>query len=108
MKQGELVMVGKRGRQKCIENYHGALHPTKSSITFENALISPSLHTNQRGLGYLYPQSASYLQTFVCGENLKLGAYILKDETVVNKNLDFIYDLFPRLKERRQQPSRTC
>ena len=36
-------------------------------------------------------------------ENLELGAYILKDETVVQENLDFVYDLFPRLKERRQQ-----
>jgi branched-chain amino acid transport system ATP-binding protein len=40
-------------------------------------------------------------------ENLELGAYILKDETAVRKNLDFIYDLFPRLKERRQQLSGT-
>jgi branched-chain amino acid transport system ATP-binding protein len=40
-------------------------------------------------------------------ENLELGAYILKDELIIRKNLDFVYDLFPRLKERRQQLSGT-
>ena len=36
-------------------------------------------------------------------ENLKLGAYSMKDKAEIAKGLDNAYDLFPRLKERRNQ-----
>jgi branched-chain amino acid transport system ATP-binding protein len=40
-------------------------------------------------------------------ENLILGAYVLDDNQQVRKNLDFTYDLFPKLNERRKQPAST-
>ncbi len=40
-------------------------------------------------------------------ENLELGAYILDDKTKIQKNFDFVYNLFPRLRERRNQPTST-
>jgi branched-chain amino acid transport system ATP-binding protein len=36
-----------------------------------------------------------------------LGAYILKDPRRIQENLEFVYTLFPRLKERRRQPAST-
>ena len=36
-------------------------------------------------------------------ENLKMGAFLCKDKVQVNRNLDYVYNLFPRLKERRTQ-----
>ncbi len=112
VKQGELVaVVGSNGAGKStlLKTIAGALHPTKGSITFENALISRlSTPDTVVRLGITYiPEARLIFGPLSVEENLKLGAYILKDETVVSKNLDFIYDLFPRLKERRQQPSRT-
>jgi branched-chain amino acid transport system ATP-binding protein len=111
VKQGELVaVVGSNGAGKStlLKTIAGALHPTKGSITFENALISRLSTPDIVRLGITYiPEARLIFGPLSVEENLKLGAYILKDETVVSKNLDFIYDLFPRLKERRQQPSRT-
>jgi branched-chain amino acid transport system ATP-binding protein len=40
-------------------------------------------------------------------ENLFLGAYILKDAQLVQQNLEFVYTLFPKLKERCNQPAST-
>jgi branched-chain amino acid transport system ATP-binding protein len=40
-------------------------------------------------------------------ENLLIGAYVLNDEARIRTNLDFVYQLFPRLKERRQQAAST-
>jgi branched-chain amino acid transport system ATP-binding protein len=40
-------------------------------------------------------------------ENLKLGAFILRDGRRISENLDFVFTLFPRLQERRRQPAST-
>ena len=40
-------------------------------------------------------------------ENLILGAYVLDDHQQVRQNLEFVYNLFPKLKERRKQPAST-
>ncbi|TFF94416.1 MAG: ABC transporter ATP-binding protein [Promethearchaeota archaeon] len=40
-------------------------------------------------------------------ENLEMGAYSLKDKKKFNEILDFVFDLFPRLKERRKQQAGT-
>ena len=40
-------------------------------------------------------------------ENLRLGAYVLDDNQEVRRNLDFVYNLFPKLKERMNQPAST-
>lgn len=111
VKQGELVaVVGSNGAGKStlLKTIAGALHPTKGTITFNNTLISHLSTPDIVRLGITYiPEARLIFGPLSVEENLKLGAYILKDETVVNKNLDFMYDLFPRLKERRQQLSGT-
>lgn len=111
VKQGELVaVVGSNGAGKStlLKTIAGALHPTKGTITFNNTLIShlPTPDIVRLEITYI-PEARLIFGPLSVEENLKLGAYILKDETVVNKNLDFMYDLFPRLKERRQQLSGT-
>ncbi len=36
-------------------------------------------------------------------ENLEMGAFILNDKQIIRKNIDMVYEYFPRLKERRKQ-----
>jgi branched-chain amino acid transport system ATP-binding protein len=40
-------------------------------------------------------------------ENLKMGAYLRKDKSAIKKDLEWIYQLFPILKERKKQMSKT-
>ena len=111
VKHGELVaVVGSNGAGKStlLKTIAGALHPAKGSITFDNVLINRLSTPDIVRLGITYiPEARLIFGPLSVEENLKLGAYILKDERAVSKNLDFIYDLFPRLKERRQQMSGT-
>lgn len=111
VRRGELVaVVGSNGAGKStlLKTIAGALHPTKGSIEFENTQINRISTPDIVKLGITYiPEARLIFGPLSVEENLELGAYILKDETAVRKNLDFIYDLFPRLKERRQQLSGT-
>lgn len=111
VKRGELVaVVGSNGAGKStlLKTIAGALHPTKGSIEFETITINRLSTPDIVKLGITYiPEARLIFGPLSVEENLELGAYILKDEAAVRKNLDFIYDLFPRLKERRQQLSGT-
>jgi branched-chain amino acid transport system ATP-binding protein len=59
-------------------------------------------------LGIVYvPEEKMLFRPLAVEENLMLGAYILADPQRIRENLDFVYTLFPRLKERRLQPAST-
>jgi branched-chain amino acid transport system ATP-binding protein len=59
-------------------------------------------------LGIVYvPEEKMLFRPLAVEENLMLGAYILSDPRRIQENLDFVYTLFPRLKERRLQPAST-
>jgi branched-chain amino acid transport system ATP-binding protein len=59
-------------------------------------------------LGIVYvPEERMLFRPLPVEENLMLGAYILSDPRRIRENLDFVYTLFPRLRERRLQPAST-
>ena len=59
-------------------------------------------------LGIIYvPEEKMLFGPLSVEENLALGAYVLKNTRQVQQNLDFVYTLFPRLKERRNQAAST-
>jgi branched-chain amino acid transport system ATP-binding protein len=109
--QGELVtVVGSNGAGKStlLKTIAGALHPTKGSIQFEGKDIHKLSTPDIVKLGITYiPEARLIFGPLTVEENLELGAYILNNAEETKKNLDFIYSLFPRLKERRSQLSGT-
>lgn len=109
--QGELVtVVGSNGAGKStlLKTIAGALHPTKGSIQFEGKDIHKLSTPDIVKLGITYiPEARLIFGPLTVEENLELGAYILNNSEETKKNLDFIYSLFPRLKERRSQLSGT-
>ena len=59
-------------------------------------------------MGIVYvPEEKMLFRPLAVEENLLLGAYTLSDPQQIRKNLDGVYALFPRLKERCQQPAST-
>lgn len=109
--QGELVtVVGSNGAGKStlLKTIAGALHPTKGSIQFEGKDIHKLSTPDIVKLGITYiPEARLIFGPLTVEENLELGAYILNNSEETKKNLDFIYSLFPLLKERRSQLSGT-
>jgi branched-chain amino acid transport system ATP-binding protein len=59
-------------------------------------------------LGIVYvPEEKMLFSPITVEENLLIGAYVLNDEARIRNNLEFVYRLFPQLKERRQQAAST-
>ena len=109
--RGELVsVVGANGAGKStlLKAIAGALHPSKGSIQFENQEISrlSTAGIVRRGITYV-PEARLIFGPLTVKENLELGAYILEEDEAVQKNLEYVYQLFPRLAERRLQQGGT-
>ena len=109
--QGELVsVVGANGAGKStlLKTIAGALHPSQGSIQFENQEISRLSTANivRNGITYV-PEARLIFGPLTVKENLELGAYILEGDEAVEKNLEYVYQLFPRLAERRFQQGGT-
>jgi len=111
VKRGELVaVVGSNGAGKStlLKTIAGALHPTKGNIEFDNRPVNRLSTPDVVKLGITYiPEARLIFGPLSVEENLELGGYIIRDEATIRKNLDFVYELFPRLKERRLQLSGT-
>ncbi len=103
--QGEIVaLIGANGAGKStiLKTVSGLMHPRSGKIEFMNQDIS---HTDaykllRHGLAHVPEGRRIFLQMSV-QENLEMGAYINKE--VSKEDLDMVFDLFPRLKERRKQ-----
>jgi branched-chain amino acid transport system ATP-binding protein len=90
------------------ENWGLPDHPFEGRIRFEGREIQ-KLDTEKiirLGISYV-PEEKMLFGPLSVEENLYLGAYILKDTRQVRQNLEFVYTLFPKLKERQQQPAST-
>jgi branched-chain amino acid transport system ATP-binding protein len=109
--RGELVsVVGANGAGKStlLKAIAGALHPSKGSIQFEDQEIShlSTADIVRKGVTYV-PEARLIFGPLTVRENLELGAYILDDDEAVQKNLEYVYQLFPRLAERGLQQGGT-
>ncbi len=107
VKEGELVsVVGSNGAGKStlLKTIAGTLHPSKGSIQFENREISRLATPDivKAGITYI-PEARLIFGPLSVEENLEIGAYVLDDNEEMKKNLEYVYHLFPRLAERRQQ-----
>jgi len=109
--QGELVsVVGANGSGKStlLKTITGALHPSKGSIQFGKEEIThlSTADVVRRGITYV-PEARLIFGPLTVEENLELGAYILNDAKEMKKNLEEVYQLFPRLAERHLQQGGT-
>jgi branched-chain amino acid transport system ATP-binding protein len=107
VRKAELVsVVGANGAGKStlLKTIAGALRPTRGSLRFEDREISGLSTADIVRLGITYvPEARLIFGPLTVEENLELGAYTVNDSEEVKRNLVLIYDLFPRLAERRLQ-----
>ncbi|MFO7985787.1 MAG: ABC transporter ATP-binding protein [Desulfatiglandaceae bacterium] len=108
---GETVcVVGSNGAGKStlLRAIMGAQRVFEGRVVFQGEEIQ-RLRTEavvNKGIIYV-PEEKMLFQPISVEENLRLGAYILHDRDAIEKNLRFIYTLFPQLKERRSQAAST-
>jgi branched-chain amino acid transport system ATP-binding protein len=108
---GETVCVvgaNGAGKSSLLRGIMGAQPLDQGRILLNHEAIH-GLRTDEivrRGVVYV-PEGRMLFGPLSVEENLFLGAYILKDPSQIQNNLTMVYDLFPRLRERRPQPAST-
>jgi branched-chain amino acid transport system ATP-binding protein len=108
---GELVVVfgpNGHGKSTLLKTICGLLTPTSGSIKFSGKQINglPTEEIVEMGLVYIAEERHLFPQMTVL-ENLQLGAYNRNARPKENENLDYVFQLFPRLKEWRKRPAST-
>ncbi len=109
--QGETVCVlgsNGAGKSTLLRAVMGTQHAFEGRIRFEGREIQKLDTEKIIRLGIIYvPEEKMLFGPLSVEENLHLGAYVLSDSRQVRQNLEFVYTLFPKLKERREQPAST-
>jgi branched-chain amino acid transport system ATP-binding protein len=110
VEQGEIVtLIGSNGAGKSttLRSISGLTAPREGSIRLDGADIvgTPPQEIVRAGVA-LSPEGRHCFQRMTVRENLDMGAYLRRDDRV-NDDLERIYDLFPRLKERERQKAGT-
>ncbi|MDO5346387.1 MAG: ABC transporter ATP-binding protein [Lachnospiraceae bacterium] len=101
-----LIGANGAGKSSTLRSIVGLEKPAAGSIKFQNMELS-AMGTETivtKGIT-LVPEGRRVFVNLTVLENLKMGAYMRKDS--IEKDLNWVYDLFPRLKERSWQPAGT-
>ena len=111
VEKGELVcLIGANGAGKTttLKGITG-LQPVKSgTIRYddENVTGRPSYELVRKGLA-MVPEGRGVFGALTIEENLAMGAYIRDDKTGIKQDVERVFELFPRLQERRRQTAGT-
>ena len=104
---GELVsLIGANGAGKTttLHAISGLLPAASGSILLDGTDLQKVPANTIIGLGMAHvPEGRHVFARMTVEENLRMGAYILRDQKQIAENLERVYGHFPRLKERRRQ-----
>ncbi len=113
VREGEIVtIIGANGAGKSttLKAITGIVPKKKGSeIIFNNENITKTAAEKIVGKGIsLSPEGRRIFPDMTVVENLEMGAYLRsKDKAGVNKSMNFVFEMFPRLEERRNQSGKT-
>ncbi len=111
VEEGEIVtLIGSNGAGKSttLRSVSGLSPPREGSIRFEGQEIGemPPQEIVQLGISQS-PEGRKCFQRMTVRENLELGAYLRRDSDGIEKDLQRVFELFPRLEEREKQKAGT-
>ena len=105
--QGQIVtLIGANGAGKSttLRTISGLVAPKDGRIYFEGRDITDynTQKIVETGIA-MVPEGRRVFANLTVLENLRIGAYLRKDKDVIEEDINYVYDLFPRLKERSWQ-----
>ena len=107
VEEGEIVtLIGGNGAGKTttLRTISGVKHPKSGSISWRGVPIHHMPSHEIVSLGICQsPEGRRIFPRMTVTENLDMGTYARKDKTGIKGDLDRVFDLFPRLQERRKQ-----
>jgi branched-chain amino acid transport system ATP-binding protein len=109
--EGEVVtLIGSNGAGKTttLRSIHGILPPREGKIIFDGEEIQGTPAHDMIGKGIAQsPEGRRIFFRMTVLENLEMGAYHRNDRSEIQRDMDRVFDLFPRLKERVKQEAGT-
>jgi branched-chain amino acid transport system ATP-binding protein len=107
VEQGEIVtLIGANGAGKTttLRTISGVLRPRQGHVRLEGEELSvyPPHEIVAKGVVQV-PEGRRIFGRLTVTENLEMGAFTLKDRAEIARRMDFVFTIFPRLKERRHQ-----
>ncbi len=111
VEEGEIVtLIGSNGAGKTttLKTISALMKPTRGEIIFNGSRINEQMphQVSTGGIAHV-PEGRKIFPKMTVEENLEMGAFRFTDSTRIKKNLDHVYELFPRMKERRKQKGGT-
>lgn len=105
--KGEMVAIlgaNGAGKTTTLAAISGLLQPKSGKIRFENQDIThaPTHQIVSRGISHV-PEGRQIFSSLSVAENIRLGAYQRRDQKGIQEDANWIYSLFPVLKDRRGQ-----
>ena len=111
VEEGEVVtLIGSNGAGKTttLRSIHGILPPREGKIVFDGEEIQGTPAHDMIGKGIAQsPEGRRIFFRMTVLENLEMGAYHRNDASGIREDMDRVFDLFPRLKERTRQEAGT-
>ena len=103
--EGEIVVIvgpNGAGKSTAMKALLGMLSLTSGSVEYSNEEISSMLPQNRINLGLAFvPQTNNVFTGMTVEENLEMGGFLREDGII--HTINDVYDLFPILKEKRNQ-----
>jgi branched-chain amino acid transport system ATP-binding protein len=111
VEEGEVVtLIGSNGAGKTttLRSIHGILPPREGRIIFRGEEIQgmPAHGMIKKGIAQS-PEGRKIFHRMTVLENLEMGAYHRNDRAEIQQDMDRVFELFPRLKERVKQEAGT-
>ncbi len=103
-----LIGANGAGKSTMLRAISGLIPARSGSVLFEGRelLGQPAHEIVALGLAHS-PEGRMVFANLSVEENLRMGAYLRKDGAGIAKDRDYVFDMFPRLKERRAQTAGT-
>ena len=107
VEEGEIVtLIGANGAGKStiLKTMSGLLHSKTGSVEFMGERLGgvPPHKIVERGLAQV-PEGRRIFAQMNVQENLEMGAFTRRDRANMSRDMDWVFECFPRLKERRKQ-----
>jgi branched-chain amino acid transport system ATP-binding protein len=99
-----LIGANGAGKTTTLKTISGLLKPKSGEIFYDGQNIAglPPHQIVTRGLSHV-PEGRMIFANLTVLENLQLGAFLQKDKKIIRHELEHVFSLFPRLKEREKQ-----